>query len=118
MSLHSVKAFSKFVTGLAGVTLVEQWGSTVAKVGGKVFALVATDGSDVVFKVGEISFDGLTEIEGIAQSPYFAKRQWVSVGKGAALSDAELKAYVKASYDMIAAKLTKKLRAELGISVA
>ncbi len=118
MSLHSVKTFSKFVAALAGVTLVEQWGSTVAKVGGKVFALVATDGSDVVFKVGEISFDGLTEIEGIAQAPYFAKRQWVSVGKGAVLSDAELKAYIKASYDTIASKLTKKLRAELGISVA
>ena len=116
MSLHSVKAFSKFVTGMAGVTTVEQWGSLVAKVGGKVFALVALDSADVVFKVGEISFDGLTELEGIGQAPYFAKRQWVSVGKGAALSDAELKAYIKASYDTIARKLTRKLRTELGIS--
>ena len=117
MSLHNVKAFSKFVTGMAGVTLVEQWGSLVAKVGGKVFALVAVDGHDVVFKVGEISFDGLTTLEGVEQAPYFAKRQWVSVGNGAALGDAELKAYIKASYDLIVGKLTKKLRAELGISV-
>jgi len=117
MSLHSVKAFSKFVSGMAGVTLVEQWGSLVAKVGGKVFALVAVDGVDVVFKVGEISFDGLTTLEGVGQAPYFAKRQWVSVGKDAALSDAELKNYLRASYDIIASKLTKKLRAELGISV-
>lgn len=117
MSLHSVKAFSKFVSGMAGVTLVEQWGSLVAKVGGKVFALVAVDGADVVFKVGEISFDGLTTLQGVGQVPYFAKRQWVSVGKDA-LSDAELKNYVRASYDIIASKLTKKLRADLGISVA
>jgi predicted DNA-binding protein (MmcQ/YjbR family) len=117
MSLHSAKNFSKFVGGMPGVILVEQWGSLVAKVGGKVFALVAVDGADVVFKVGEISFDGLTTLEGIAQAPYFAKRQWVSVAQGAALSDAELKAYIKASYETIAGKLTKKLRAELGISV-
>lgn len=117
MSLHSVKNFSKFVGGMPGVTTVEQWGSLVAKVGGKVFALVAVDGADVVFKVGEISFDGLTTLEGVGQAPYFAKRQWVSVGKDAGLSDAELKAYIKASYDIIAGKLTKKLRAELGIRV-
>jgi predicted DNA-binding protein (MmcQ/YjbR family) len=63
-----------------------------------------------------MSFEGLTEIEGIRQAPYFAKRQWVSVDKGAALSDPDLKAYVAASYRMVASKLTRKLRAELGLS--
>jgi predicted DNA-binding protein (MmcQ/YjbR family) len=32
-------AFEKFVTSLPAVTLLEQWDSIVAKVGGKVFAL-------------------------------------------------------------------------------
>ena len=115
MSLHSAKAFSKFVTGMAGVTTVEQWGSLVAKVGGKVFALISGAGTPIVFKVSEISFDGLTTLEGIGQAAYFAKRAWVSVGKGAPLTDAELKAYIKASHGMVAAKLTRKLRAELGL---
>ncbi len=118
MALHSVKAFTKLVSAMAGVTLVEQWESHVAKVGGKVFALIGTDGGHIVFKVSEIGFDGLTALEGIEQAPYFAKRQWVSVGKGAALSDGELKGYIAASYAIIAGKLTRKLRAELGISVA
>jgi predicted DNA-binding protein (MmcQ/YjbR family) len=118
MTVHSVKAFTKLISGLPATTMVEQWGSHVAKVGGKVFALIATDSSSIVFKVSEMSFEGLTEIDGIGQAAYFAKRQWVSVGKGAALSDADLKAYIAASYRMIASKLTRKLRAELGISEA
>lgn len=118
MALHSVKSFRRFVAGLPAVTLVEQWGSVVAKVGGKVFALIGEDGGGIAFKVTEISFDGLTEIDGIAQAPYFAKRAWVSVSKGAALSDADLKAYVAASHRMVAAKLTRKLKAELGLTEA
>jgi len=118
MSLHSVKAFSKLVASLPATTMVEQWESHVGKVGGKVFALMASDGSSIAFKVTEMSFEGLTQIDGIGQAPYFAKRQWVSVEKGAALSDADLKAYVGAAHRMIAGKLTRKLRAELGISEA
>ena len=87
MSVQSVKAFSKLVASLPATTMVEQWGSHVAKVGGKVFALIATDGSSIAFKVTEMSFEGLTEIEGIGQAPYVARRQRVSVGKGAALSE-------------------------------
>ena len=116
MSVHTVRAFSKLVASLPATTMVEQWESHVAKVGGKVFALIATDGSSIAFKVTEMSFEGLTEIDGIGQAPYFAKRQWVSVGKGAALSDADLKAYIGASHRMVASKLTLKLRAELGLS--
>lgn len=116
MSVHTVKAFTKLVMSLPATTMVEQWGSRVAKVGGKVFALIATDGSSIAFKVTEMSFEGLTEIDGIGQAPYFAKGQWVSVDKGAALSDADLKAYVANAHRMIAAKLTRKLRAELGLS--
>jgi predicted DNA-binding protein (MmcQ/YjbR family) len=115
MSLHGVKAFRKFVSGLPAVTLHEQWEAHVAKVGDKIFALIGEDGSPIVFKVSEMSFDGLTELDGIGQAAYFAKRAWVSVDKGAALSDGELKAYLKASHAMIAAKLTRKRRADLGL---
>lgn len=115
MPLHSPKAFSKYVTSLKAVTTVEQWEAIVAKVGGKVFALMGSDGSHITFKVTEMSFEGLTSLKSIEQAPYFAKRQWVSVGKGAPLTDAELKRYIEASYGLVAAKLTRKMRAELGI---
>jgi predicted DNA-binding protein (MmcQ/YjbR family) len=115
MALHSVRSFRSAVSKLNAVTLHEQWGGHVAKVGGKVFAMIGEESGHIVFKVTELSFDGLTSLEGIDQAPYFAKRAWVSVGKGAPLSDAELKAYIAASHEMVASKLTKKLRAELGL---
>ena len=115
MTLHSVRAFARAVASLPAATIVQQWGSHVGKVGGKVFAMIGDAGTPIVFKVSEISFDGLTTLEGIGQAPYFAKRGWVSVDKGAPRSDAELRAYIKAAHGMIAAKLTRKLRAELGL---
>ncbi len=115
MSLHARAGFEDFVLTLPAVTLVEQWGSLVAKVGGKVFALVDAGGGDVTFKVSEIAFAGLTNIAGIGQAPYFAKGQWVSVSAQADLPDADLRAYVAQSHRMIAARLTRKARAELGL---
>lgn len=115
MPLHSVAAFNRYVRSLKAATVAEQWDGHVAKVGGKVFALIGDAGTPIVFKVSEISFDGLTTLEGIDQAAYFAKRAWVRVEKAAPLTDAELKAYIGASYNMIVAKLTRKLRAELGL---
>lgn len=115
MTLHSAAAFRRAVGALPGTEIVQQWGSHVAKVGGKVFALIGESGTPIVFKVSEISFDGLTTLAGVGQAVYFAKRAWVSVDKGADLSDADLRAYIKASHSMIAGKLTRKVRAELGL---
>jgi len=117
MALFSPKSFVAHVGKLRGTSISDQWESHVAKVGGKAFALLAEDGSQLVFKVSELSFDGLTTLEGVGQAPYFARRQWVAVSKGAPLSDAELKGYIGASYALVAAKLTRKLRAELGIEL-
>ena len=109
-------AFEKFVLGLPAVALHEQWESVVAKVGGKVFALCGQRGEHIVFKVTETSFAGLTTIEGIGQAAYFAKGQWVIVDRGADLKPADLKAYLREAHRIIAGKLTKKARAEFGLT--
>lgn len=114
MNLHERDGYTAFVTGLPAVTLHEQWEALVAKVGGKVFCLLGDSSGDLVFKVGEIAFDGLTDLDGIAQAAYFAKRQWVRVTPGAL--ELELaEGYIRESHRLIASKLTRKLRAELGI---
>lgn len=115
MALHTPRSFRAYVSKLRAVTLVEQWESHVAKVGGKVFALCGADGDRIVFKVTELSFEGLTALDGIDQAPYFAKRAWVSVDR-AVLSDTDLKAYIAASHRMVAGRLTRKLRTELGLN--
>lgn len=114
MSLHERDGYAAFVTSLPAVTLHEQWEALVAKVGGKVFCLLGDGSGDIVIKVGEIAFDGLTELDGIGQAAYFAKRQWVRVAPGALEPDL-LEGYIRESHRLVAAKLTRKLRAELGI---
>jgi len=121
MSLFDRKTFEQFAGAMAGVTFVDQWDSRVAKVGGKVFTLLTTGMHDdqprIVFKVAEESFEILTAIDGIAQAPYFAKRQWVSVSDRADLPAGDLRTYVERSYRLVAKGLTKKVRAELGIEI-
>jgi predicted DNA-binding protein (MmcQ/YjbR family) len=41
--------------------------------------------------------------------------KWIQVYGNTGLPDDELKVHIEASYEMIKAKLTKKLRAELGL---
>jgi predicted DNA-binding protein (MmcQ/YjbR family) len=113
-TLESRTGFEAFVAGLPGTSLVEQWESVVAKVGGKVFCLFAPSDGSVTFKVSETSFEGLTAIAGIRQASYFAKGQWVNVESGA-LEEETLRAYLGEAHRIIAAKLTRKLRAELGL---
>jgi predicted DNA-binding protein (MmcQ/YjbR family) len=114
VGLHDPEGLAAFVATLPGTGQVDQWGSRVGKVGGKVFCLVGIESGHVVFKVSETSFAGLTALDGIGQAPYFAKGQWVAVAPGA-LDEETLAAYLRESHRMIAEKLTRKLRAELGL---
>ena len=117
MTLHSVPAFKRYVTSLPATEIVQQWGGFVGKVGGKVFTLIGEAGEPIVFKVTEESFEILTAIDGVAQAPYFAKRQWVSVSEKAELPEEHLRTYLERSHRLIAKGLTKKLRTELGIAI-
>jgi predicted DNA-binding protein (MmcQ/YjbR family) len=115
VTLHAPAAFARHIGRLPATQMVEQWDAHVAKVGDKVFALLGRDGGHIIFKVNEIAFEGLTALEGIAQAPYFAKRSWVAVARGA-LAERDLKAYIAASHRLVAGKLTRKARAALGLT--
>lgn len=117
VSVYIRTEFDSVLLAWPGVTVEDLWEARIAKVGGKVFCLLSDDTPHrVVFKCGEASFDLLTELEGISQAPYFAKRNWVQVYEGSPLSNDELTAYMRRSYAMVARGLTRKLRAELGIA--
>jgi predicted DNA-binding protein (MmcQ/YjbR family) len=106
--------FESFVLRLPAVSTVEQWEALVAKVGGKVFAMIGDTGG-ITFKVGETSFAGLTSLPGVTQAPYFARGGWVRIGPEAEFADADLARYLAEAHRLIAAKLTRRLRAELGL---
>ena len=100
---------------LPATTKIVQWGgSDVYKVGGKVFAICGLRGG-LSFKVSEIGFEVLTDQGGPGrQAPYLAKGQWVIVD----LDDVEIEdaaGWLTSSHALIAAKLTRKVRTELGL---
>ena len=112
--------FNTFCGGLKAATHVVQWAeSDVWKVGGKVFAWCSRDeaGPAFTFKTGDIAYEVLTGEPGIRPAPYMAPRglKWVQVYEPGAMSGESLREHLTASYEMAAARLTKKARAELGL---
>ncbi|MES3029820.1 MAG: MmcQ/YjbR family DNA-binding protein [Pseudomonadota bacterium] len=100
---------------LPAVTKVVQWGGAdVYKVGGKVFAICGLAGG-LSFKVTEIGFMVLTDDGPGRQAPYLAKGSWVVVDLDDLQAD-EVVGWLTTSHELIAGKLTRKLRAELGLA--
>ena len=65
------------------------------------------------FKCSDLSFEMLPGLAGVRPAPYLARARWVAVGRGSALRPAELAAYVAEAHRLIAARLPRRLRAEL-----
>jgi predicted DNA-binding protein (MmcQ/YjbR family) len=98
------------------VTEQVQWGSDlVFKIGGKMFAVAATEPAAVVasFKCSPEDFADLAERPGIIPAPYMARAQWVALESDDALSAAETKKLLRKAYDLVFAKLPKKAQKEL-----
>jgi predicted DNA-binding protein (MmcQ/YjbR family) len=108
--------FESFVLGLPAATLVRQWrDDSVAKVGGKIFALLDRDPGEIWLKVSPMAYDIMTEMDGIRPAPYFARAGWVAISHESALSDDEVRAYLSEAHRLIAARLSGRLRRELGL---
>lgn len=117
-----VKSYNAFCKKLPHTSYVVQWGGAhVWKVAGKVFAIGGWNDEDeqlfITFKCSDMSYDMLKDMPGCRPAPYLASRgmKWIQHYGEPGLSDDSLKEHIKVSYDMIVAKLTKKMRAELGI---
>ncbi len=108
--------FEAFIATLPAATLVRQWrDDSVAKVGDKIFALLDRDPGEVWCKVSDMSFELLTELPGIRPAPYFARAGWVAISVESPLSGDEVAAYVVEAHRLVTAKLSRKLRVQLGI---
>lgn len=117
--------YNQFCASLPGTTHVVQWGAShVWKVGGKVFAIASQweTGTDhpphVTFKTSEMSYDLLKDQPGCRPAPYLASRgmKWIQRTGDEAMDDAALRDYLRESHRLVAAGLSKKLRATLNIS--
>ncbi len=108
-----VEWLRKICLAFPGATEQIQWGSDlVFKVGGKMFAVTPLEPAPVClsFKASPESFAELTERVDIIPAPYLARAQWVALQTRDALPADELARLLRDSYDMVFAKLPKKMR--------
>ncbi|PIB24412.1 hypothetical protein BFP76_04170 [Amylibacter kogurei] len=115
------KTFDQYCASLHASENVIQWGdASVWKIGGKIFAICSNWGEgagNISFKCSDLAYQVLTDMHDIIPAPYLARAKWVQLAAPDALSDDEVRAHIDAAYDIIARKLTRAKRAELGIVV-
>ncbi len=114
-----IETLRRYCLSLPHATEGIQWGNDLLfRIGGKMFAVVALERTPICisFKCTPEEFAELTEREGIIPAPYMARNNWVMLESLDVLPRAELKRLIKDSYGMVAAKLTKKVQAQLGLA--
>jgi predicted DNA-binding protein (MmcQ/YjbR family) len=116
----SPDAFKAACLALPGTHLIVQWGgSSVYKVGPKVFAIAglerAGEPQTYVFKVSEMAYELLIEHGAARSAPYLGRAKWVQLVDQDALGDDDLRAYLSQAHALIAAKLTRAQRKDLGL---
>jgi len=115
----NVDSLRELCLSFPGATEQIQWGCDLLfKVGGKMFAITPLEPAPVClsFKASPEKFAELTERPGIIPAPYLARAQWVALETRDALPQSELSSLLRESYEMIAAKLPKKIRESLSSS--
>ena len=113
-----IETLRRYCLSLPQATEGIQWGNDLLfRIGGKMFAVVALERTptSISFKCTPEEFAELIEREGIIPAPYMARNNWVMPESLDVLPRTELKRLIKNSYGMVAAKLTKKVQAQLGL---
>jgi predicted DNA-binding protein (MmcQ/YjbR family) len=115
MTLDTVRAICR---ALPEVTEDVKWGHDLCFcVRTKMFAVINLEPPhQLAFKCTPESFAELVERPGIIPAPYMARNMWVLEQElGETLDRRELAALVKASYDLVVAKLPKSKRPGDGV---
>lgn len=99
-----------------GATEDIKWGADVVfSVGEKMFMVTGADAPQgMSFKVEDERFLELTDRPGIIPAPYLARAKCIRIDSADALDDREAAELLRRSYELVFAKLTKKLQRELG----
>jgi predicted DNA-binding protein (MmcQ/YjbR family) len=102
---------------LPGATMDVQWGDDhIYKVGGKMFAGVDGGYTNLSFKASDVAFEALTATGRATPARYMARAKWVSFDDLAALDAEEVQGWLKTAHELVAAKLTRAQKKELGLA--
>ena len=112
-----IDALRDLCRSFPAVTEDIKWGHDLCfSVAGKMFCVAAVDGPlSVSFKVKDDEFEELANLPGLRPAPYVARYKWVLVEDVRKLSRKEWEHYVRQSYDLVRAKLPKKLARQHGL---
>ena len=121
--MTALDSIREYCLSLPGVTENIQWEDALLfRVGGRIFVSVNLNpaGEDrIAFKCDPETFAELLEREGARPAAYVGRFQWIGLRDFNVLPAAELRELIRASYDLIAAKLPKKKpRARRGRHIA
>jgi predicted DNA-binding protein (MmcQ/YjbR family) len=110
------EAFDAACAVLPGTRMDVQWGGeNVWKVGEKMFAVRSPEGS-FSFKASDIAFEALTADGPGKPAPYLARAKWVWFAALAEQDGDEVADWLKSAHGLVAARLTRKQRAALGLA--
>jgi len=101
---------------LPHVTEDVKWGNDLCFcIAEKMFCVTGLEGGPVKvsLKVTDEEFEELTERIGFAPAPYMARNKWVLIDPSSKISKKELSYFIQQSYNLVKAKLPKKLQAKL-----
>lgn len=100
-----------------GISVESKWDNDqVLCVLGKMFAITPADGSlsgRLSIKVPKERFLELTDQLGIVPAPYLARAGWVCITDPQRFDTTRLEGFVRHSYALVIARLSKKLQASL-----
>jgi predicted DNA-binding protein (MmcQ/YjbR family) len=107
----------KICASLPAVTEDVKWGNDLCfSVGGKMFCVASLDPPfRCSFKLPDEEFEELSNRDGFMPAPYMARAKWVLVSNPSKLNKKEWGHYIGQSYELVKAKLTKKMRQDLGL---
>lgn len=108
----NIDQLRKLCLSFPGTTEQIQWGDDLLfKVGGKMFAVTRLEPGKVwlSLKANPENFAELTERPGVIPAPYLARAKWIALESPDAFSDAELAQLLRESYELVRAKLPRKI---------
>jgi predicted DNA-binding protein (MmcQ/YjbR family) len=110
-----IESIRNICINFPGVTEGIKWGNDLCfTVGGKMFCVALLDiPLKVSLKVKDDEFDELSNLPGIIPAPYAARHKWILIQGVSVFTREKWEDYIKQSYNLVIAKLSKKKQAQL-----
>jgi predicted DNA-binding protein (MmcQ/YjbR family) len=111
----NIESLREYCLSLPHVTEDVKWGADICfSIGAKMFCVSGFNAPmKVSLKVNDEEFEEFSSRSGIIPAPYLARHKWVLISEEAGLTDKQWKHYICRSYELVKAKLPKRLQKEL-----